>query len=321
MRLSHPPRTTRAKTSRVLAVILMLSFASASAMLAQTPASPSVALRATVAPRPLPANVLRARQLVADGKSKAAVALLDSAIAHGANDAVTQYWLAVATGQVAASSGFIRRIPLAWRMRRALERAVELDPHDLVARAELSRYLVTAPRLLGGDPARAESIALAMRDENRCTADVLLGWAAHHDGRQLASEQWLRSAVTACPDSAPPYFALAHLLSDQERNDESFAMYARGFARDSTNRDALYAMGRIGAATGTHLPEATAALRRMIADRRPVTDSSELARAHLRLGQVYAKSGLGDLARKELLTAKRMRASSEEIDKTLAILR
>ncbi|MFL5583133.1 MAG: tetratricopeptide repeat protein [Gemmatimonadaceae bacterium] len=212
---------------------------------------------------------------------------------------------------VAASQGsFLAGPGHALRMRAELERATVLDPASVEARTELARFYLAAPRLLGGGRARAAEQIAALERLAPARAAVLEGWRQHHAGAPRAAERELRRAVALAPDSAAAWFALAHVLRDAERNDGAVAALQRGLALRPDFMPGHWALGLIGATTGTHLAEAERALLVYLRTK-PAKSEPPLATAHYRLGMVYEKQGRVDLARREYEAALKERPSAE----------
>jgi hypothetical protein len=84
----------------------------------------------------------------------------DSAEAH--------FWLALSLRAKIESVSGPRALFSVPRYRRALDRAIELDPSHIEARQERIGYLIFAPGIAGGnrDAARAEITALEAVDES-----------------------------------------------------------------------------------------------------------------------------------------------------------
>jgi len=68
------------------------------------------------------------------------------------------HWLGKAYGRLAQHSNWLQKLSLAKQTKRALEKAVALDPDNAAALADLSSYYEQAPGFLGGDEAKAKAI-------------------------------------------------------------------------------------------------------------------------------------------------------------------
>ena len=68
-------------------------------------------------------------------------------------------WLGRAYGYLARESSILWQLPRALKVKEHFEKAVDLDPDNLDARADLMEYYLKAPRLLGGGKEKAEQQA------------------------------------------------------------------------------------------------------------------------------------------------------------------
>ncbi len=128
------------------------------------------------------------------------------------------------TGSLLTAPGNARKA------REYFEQAVELDPNNREAAANLFEYYLDAPGFLGGGIDKAENIAKRI-----ATLDIPAG---HHALAQLerkrkrydAAEQQLRSAAALAPHEVGRLIDLAKFLADQGRvkeSDQTFAEAAR----------------------------------------------------------------------------------------------
>jgi tetratricopeptide (TPR) repeat protein len=78
-------------------------------------------------------------------------ALLDSA------NSQYHLWLGRAYGYSAQRASILWQFPLALKVKSHFEKAVELDPDNIDARADLAEYYLKAPRILGGGKEKAEA--------------------------------------------------------------------------------------------------------------------------------------------------------------------
>ncbi|MDQ6830769.1 MAG: tetratricopeptide repeat protein [Gemmatimonadota bacterium] len=262
--------------------------------------------------------VERARQYLARDSADDATRVLESAIAASPDNASYHLWLAAAYAEDGARANFFRQIGYTLRVRRELERAVALDPTSVDAHSEMSRFYMTASPLFGGSLQRAEAEARAIAVASPSRSHGLLGWVAHHRGDLRTAEREMRAAVAAGPDSAWGYTALAHLMSDEDRNDEAFALWQRSVALDTTYKASLFEMGQIGATTGTHLADAALALQRYVAAPPRKSDTQGIGAAHHQLGVVYEKAGRVADARREFEAALKLRPGSATYKAALA---
>ena len=106
------------------------------------------------------------RAAIGRNDPRAALPLLQRAVAQDPNNANAHYLLGVAFGNLAQKANIFHRTSLARHTRDELERAAELDPNLLDARWGLVQYYALAPGYLGGSEqkARQEAEEISKRD-------------------------------------------------------------------------------------------------------------------------------------------------------------
>ena len=117
------------------------------------------------------------------------------------NDAEAQYWFGSAAGTLAGNVSMFRAAGYARRSRRALERALELDPKHVGAHEALAQYYLQAPGFMGGDKAEAERLAVRLGQFAPVEGQMLLAQVYRQTGREDAA----REALT--DESIEPFFS------------------------------------------------------------------------------------------------------------------
>jgi tetratricopeptide (TPR) repeat protein len=128
------------------------------------------------------------------------------------------------TGSVLTAPGNAKKA------RQYFEQAVELDPNNREAAANLFEYYLEAPGFLGGGLDKAENLAKRI-----ATIDLPAGYHAlaqldRKQKRYDAAEQQLRSAAALAPRQIGRLIDLAKFLADRGRvkeSDEQFAAATR----------------------------------------------------------------------------------------------
>ena len=115
----------------------------------------AVAAQATENPATL---YTQGRQLYAAGNFTAAVTALKKAAQADAYNSEYEHWLGKAYGRLAQKSSWLSAISLAEKARDALKRAVQLDPNNSQAIADLIQYYRSAPGFLGGSAVKADKL-------------------------------------------------------------------------------------------------------------------------------------------------------------------
>jgi tetratricopeptide (TPR) repeat protein len=99
------------------------------------------------------------RTYFAQEQFEQAIEWLDKAIVLDGRNADYHLWLGRACGYQAQRASLLWQFPLARRVRQHFERAVELNPDHIPARADLAEYYMKAPWFLGGSTEKAEEQA------------------------------------------------------------------------------------------------------------------------------------------------------------------
>ncbi len=82
-------------------------------------------------------------------------AILEPLVAASPDNDRYVYWLGKAYGRQAEQAGWFEAVRLAKRTRKALEKAVALNPQNAEAVRDLAQFHDEAPGFLGGDAAKA----------------------------------------------------------------------------------------------------------------------------------------------------------------------
>lgn len=99
------------------------------------------------------------RTYFAQEQFEQAIEWLDKAVLLDGRNADYHLWLGRACGYQAQRASILWQFPLARRVRKHFERAVELNPEHIHARADLAEYYMKAPWFLGGGKDKAEEQA------------------------------------------------------------------------------------------------------------------------------------------------------------------
>ena len=99
------------------------------------------------------------RTFFARGQYEQAIEWFDKAVLLDGQNSDYHLWLGRACGRQAQRASVLWQVPLARRVRKHFERAVELSPGDVHARADLAEYYLKAPWFLGGGKEKAEAQA------------------------------------------------------------------------------------------------------------------------------------------------------------------
>jgi tetratricopeptide (TPR) repeat protein len=260
------------------------------------------------------------RGYLLQGDEDRAVRWLERAEVLTPDSSECQLWLGRAYGAQAMQATLLRQAALAKRVRKAFERAVELDPSNLPARDALVEYYSRAPGLLGGSPDKARREAEEIRRRDALRGHGAFGRIAELEKRFDAAAREYENARREFPDSPEPLLWRARLAEHQKDYETAFDLLET-VARTGSQAEALYEIGRLAATTGRRLDRGEEALKEYLD--RPLTgpDDPSLASAHHRLGSLYEKKKDRALARREYTAALELDPMLTEARQALAKLR
>lgn len=178
------------------------------------------------------------------GRSKAAVEALERATRLDPESSDYQFWLAEALVARIGEVAFFFKLRVAKRMRKAYEKAVELDPENLEARVAVARYHSEAPPAAGGSAERAATELAEIERRDPALAHVTRGLIHERLGRAEAVEGELRAAVEADPGSVLGWRELGLFFQRRERWEEAQRAFAEVLACVPDDSVALFESAR-----------------------------------------------------------------------------
>jgi tetratricopeptide (TPR) repeat protein len=196
-------------------------------------------------------------------------------------------WYGNALGQRAQTAGSIKQAFLAPRMKHAWERAVELDPCGIEARASLIQFYTMAPGIMGGsmDKAKAEAQEIIAIDPYR--GEIQLGNIAQREKDLPAAAAAYEKASKMPGDSiGGAWGSWVFTLEEQGSFAPAYAAVDARLAKDPGDLIALTLLGRASAMSGQRLPEGLAALKKVAAEPPAKGFRISPAGVHYRMGQI-----------------------------------
>ena len=119
-------------------------------------------------------------------------------------------WYGRTLGEVADRANFLSAYNLAKRARAEFEQAVELDPRNAEALADLGEFYSSAPGVVGGGTDKAEGVATKLDAVDRARAHELRSAIARKNDDLDKAEREMKQAIAA---SAHPAFQWMRLAS------------------------------------------------------------------------------------------------------------
>jgi len=223
-------------------------------------------------------------------------------------------WLARSLGRKAENSNPVHAAFLVGEVRRAFEKAVELDPKNLDARADLLEFYIEAPSAFGGGMERARQQADAIGRLNKGDGLVALSRIAEKDEKFGVAERELKAALEMEPKPAR-----YRELGEYYRRRKNYPAMEEAL-RKSGDTKSFYCLAQGLLEAGQNLAEAERLANKFLtAGTPPAGDEPTIAQARLLLGRIQARQGRRQEAarafRAALVDNPNMKAAKKELEK------
>jgi len=234
---------------------------------------------------------LLSRAYYATEQWDAAIKNAEQAVSLRSGDSDYHLWLGRAYGQKAAEIGNpLSAANLARKTKNEFERAVQLNPANVSARADLSEYYTEAPGFMGGGTDKARTQASQVERLDPATASWIRAIVAAKEKRYGDAEASYESAIASAKNPAPHWMNLASFYRQRGRTDDM--ENAIQSALRQPNKPAMTYFDAAGELfqAGRNFPLAAQYVQQYLASGQLVEDAPAF-RAHYLLGQIYEKSG------------------------------
>ncbi len=161
------------------------------------------------------------------GEFKKASEAFEKANAAQPADSDIEMWLGRAYGRRAETANPLFAPKLAVKARQHFERAVDLDPRNVIAMNDLFEYYFSAPGFLGGGKDKAAALSLRIAQLDKAEGHYTTARLAEDRKEFNTAEQQLRRAVEEAPSQVGRILDLAKFLAKQGRSTESEAEFQR----------------------------------------------------------------------------------------------
>lgn len=233
------------------------------------------------------------------------------------NDAECHAWLGNALGSTAMRASKFKLPFIARRTKKEFDRAVALDPASREGRWGQLQFYMQAPGFLGGSMDKAREAAAEIEKHDKLRGALAYAQLAEKEMKVPEAEAAYQRAVTAAPDSAVGYNGLVNLYVREKRWNDAFAMLDRIAVRLPSEGNIPLGVARVAYLSGEQLARGEEAAKQWIANPPKTASVNSRATAHLRLGNIYAKTGRKELARAEYEKAISLNPKQDEARKAL----
>ncbi len=249
-----------------------------------------------------------------------AVEWFERAVKMNPKSSIYYDWLGRAYGTQAQKASKFRLPFLARKTKNAWETALALDPDNLDVRDDLIIYYTRAPGFLGGSKEKSREMALEIKKRNPYRGSIAIANLCGVEKDTLCVEHELQGIVVSYPDSGGAYALLAAFYANKNQFDKAFDVVDQRLRTKPYDLPALYALGRTAALSGQNLDRGEQALKTYLGSKMPERGPTA-AGVHFRLGMIYEKKGMKDLAREEYRTALQLNPKHQDAQKALAALK
>lgn len=174
------------------------------------------------------------------GEFKKASETFEKAIVSDPGNSNLHLWLGRAYGRRAETSSPIIAPKYASKARQQFEKAVELEPKNILAMNDLFEYYMEAPGFLGGGKDKASALAARIAELDNAEGHYATARIAEDRKEFSAAERQLRAALEAAPSQVGRVLDLAKFLAKQGRHQESEAEFLRAERLAPNNPKVLF---------------------------------------------------------------------------------
>jgi tetratricopeptide (TPR) repeat protein len=199
-------------------------------------------------------------------------------------------WLGRSYGEKAEHSGLLAAAKLAKKVRNEFETAVQLDPSNVEARADLAEFYMEAPVIMGGGRDKAEAQAKQLTNADPIKAGWLKGQLAEKYRDRASAENEYRNAIQASHGAAGAWLNLASFYRRTSRLDAMEDAIGHASSAPMKQPEVLIECAQMLLSSNRNLPEATELLRRYL-NSSPTVEAAPAFQAHYLLGTALEQRG------------------------------
>jgi tetratricopeptide (TPR) repeat protein len=219
-----------------------------------------------------------------------AVSACEKSVALAPDNSDYHLWLGRAYGEKADRVNPFSAASLAGKVRREFERAVQLNPNSVEARADLAEFYLDAPGIVGGGQDKARTQAAALSSLSQAKAHYINGRIAEKNRDRVSAENEYRAAIEDSGGNANDWLNLALFYKHLNRLDEMEQTLERAANARTGQNEVLVECAEILLRTDRNARTAAQFVRRYISSN-IATEKSPMFKAHYVLGTALEKQG------------------------------
>lgn len=247
------------------------------------------------------AHNLRCRVLFTLEQFEAAKTECEKAVNLDPQNSMYRLWLGRTLGEVADRANFLNAYGLAKRARSEFEQAVQLNPSNAEALADLGEFYSSAPGVVGGGTDKAKGVASKLDRVDKARAHELRSAIAKENGDMVTAEREMKDAVAASAHPAFQWMRLASFYRKAKRYTEMESAVQSGWA--AAQRDPHAAVALFNGASvlmkGNRNPTLAIKLLEAYLASPVATEEAPAFTARVWLARLRAQTGDSEGARRE----------------------
>jgi len=214
----------------------------------------------------------------------------EKAVSLAPDKSMYHLWLGREYGEKAAAANPLSAASLAKKARAEFEQAVQLDPANVQAHADLAEYYTDAPSIMGGGTDKARDQASQVAKYDQATSHWILAIVAEKEKRYPDAEKELQEAIKVAKNPAQYWMNLASFYRRRSQMDNLQKAISQALAQPNKSAEVYYNAASELLAAGKDLASAAQYLKQYLGSNAMVEDAPAF-RAHYLLGQIYEKMG------------------------------
>jgi tetratricopeptide (TPR) repeat protein len=160
----------------------------------------------------------------------------ERAVALDWQNSMNHLWLGRVLGERADNASFVTAYNLAKRARAEFEQAVQLNPKNAEALADLGEFYNSAPGVVGGGSAKAQGVAAQLDKVDPARAHELRAAIAQGNHDYVTTEREFRQSIAASAHPAFQWMRLASFFRRSKRFQEMDSALLSGKAAADRDR-------------------------------------------------------------------------------------
>jgi tetratricopeptide (TPR) repeat protein len=160
----------------------------------------------------------------------------EKAVALDWQNSMHHLWLGRVLGERADNASFVSAYSLAKRAREEFEQAVQLNPRNAEALADLGEFYYSAPGVVGGGTSKAQGVAAQLDKIDTARAHELRASIAQENHDYATAEREFRQAIAASAHPAFQWMRLASFFRHNKRYQEMETALQNGKAAADRDR-------------------------------------------------------------------------------------